>query len=103
MANASFPKLDGLLSESERSSQLTSWILHPKERRGAGTGMCGELLKSAGYINMTAIDLSVSMLEQAKKKGIYKAVVQKDLNEDSLDEFEGQFNAVICIGVFYPG
>ncbi|KAI6647369.1 Methyltransferase [Oopsacas minuta] len=153
MANVDFPKLDGLLSESERSSKLVSWMVYPEETQekvdavygdeaqqyeelsnkleyqgpstgtgifikflkqmfskecnildlGAGTGMCGELLKSAGYINMTAIDLSEQMLEEAKKKGIYKAVVQKDLNEDSLDEFEGQFDAVICIGVFFTG
>ncbi|KAI6647365.1 Methyltransferase [Oopsacas minuta] len=151
LADTNFPKIDGLFSESEKSSKLLSWILYHEENTivdrysdgakeyedittkleyrgptigtrifikfleqmfskecnildlGAGTGICGELLKSAGYINMTAIDLSVSMLEQAKKKGIYKAVVQKDLNEDSLDEFEGQFNAVICIGVFFPG
>ena len=153
MASNAYPKLDGVLSESELSSKLLSFILyHDKSRDsvdnlygkeaqqyeeltkkleyqgpfigtkilvrhleqmfnkecnildlGAGTGMCGELLKNAGYTNMTAIDLSEKMLEEAKKKNLYKSMVQKDLNEDSLEEFDGQFDAVICIGVFYFG
>ena len=153
MAYKTFPKLDGVLSESELSSKLLSFILYQDKSKdtvcnlygeeaqqyeeltkkleyqgpfvgtkifvgyleqlfnkrcnildlGAGTGMCGEILKNAGYTNMTAIDLSERMLEEAKKKNIYKSVVQKDLNVDSLEEFNELFDAVICIGVFYFG
>ena len=70
---------------------------------GAGTGMCGEILKNYGYSNITALDLSEQMLEEAKKKNIYNKFVEKDLNRDSLKELEGLFDAVICIGVFYYG
>ena len=70
---------------------------------GAGTGMCGEILKNEGYSSLTAVDISEQMLEEAKKKNIYREVIQKDLNRDSLEELEGVFDAVICIGVFYYG
>ena len=70
---------------------------------GAGTGMCGEILVKEGYRSITAVDISEQMLEEAKKKNIYKELIQKDLNKDSLQEMEGLFDAVICIGVFYYG
>ena len=153
MAQASFPKLEGLLSESEHSSKYVSWALYPGETKeksisvygedaqqyedlnnkldylahstgvrilvdhlekmfskecnildlGAGTGMCGKLLKNCGYTNMTAIDFCEEMLKEARKKDIYKTLVQKDINEDLLEEFDGLFDAVICMGLFYPG
>lgn len=153
MASKAYPKIDEILSESERSSKLLSFILYHDISKdtvdnlygeeaqqyeelcekleyqgpfigtrifvgyleqlfnkecnildlGAGTGMCGKILNNAGYTNMTAVDISDQMLEEAKKKNIYKSVVQKDLNRDSLEEFDGLFDAVICIGVFYYG
>ena len=153
MAQESFPKLEGLLSESEQTSKYVSWALYPGETKdksisvygedaqqyedlnnkldylahstgvkilvnhiekifskdcnildlGAGTGMCGDLLKKCGYTNMTAVDYCEEMLEEARKKNIYNSLVQKDINEDSLEEFDGLFDAVICMGLFYPG
>ena len=39
---------------------------------GAGTGLCGEVLRNAGFENVDALDISSEMLEEARKKNIYK-------------------------------
>ena len=48
----------------------------PKEARildaGAGTGLVGELLARQDYKNLTAMDLSIGMLEEARNKNCYQ-------------------------------
>lgn len=51
---------------------------------GAGTGLCGESLAVLGYRNLTAIDLSHDMLEQASKSGAYRQLERMKLG-DALD------------------
>ena len=70
---------------------------------GAGTGMCGEILYENGFTNLSAMDISEDMLEEAKKKKVYQQFIQKDLNSDSLADFQGAFDAAICVGVFFCG
>jgi len=66
---------------------------------GAGTGILGEKLASSGYNNLTAIDLSRSMLAVAQKKGVYKHLQQMVLGEP-LDFSDNYFSAVVSMGVF---
>lgn len=69
---------------------------------GAGTGMVGELLARQGYNNLVAMDLSISMLEEARKKNAYQEFHQMVMGEP-LDYATDSFDAVISIGVLTVG
>ncbi|MFC1917577.1 class I SAM-dependent DNA methyltransferase [Chloroflexota bacterium] len=73
----------------------------PKEAKildaGAGTGLVGEVLAGLGYNNLTAMDLSRGMLEETRKKNIYKELYQMVMGE-TLDFTTDLFDAVICVG-----
>lgn len=70
---------------------------------GAGTGAAGVELARLGFGNLTAIDLSEEMLEQAEAKGAYTQVFRLDLGLP-LDTFPmDHFDAAILVGVFSYG
>ena len=69
---------------------------------GAGTGLVGEQLKRRGYTHVEALDLSLGMLEEARKKDAYSAFHQMTLGE-TLDFPDGAFDATICVGVLTLG
>ena len=69
---------------------------------GAGTGLVAECLSEMGYQNIDAMDLSLGMLEEARKKGLYGQLHQMVLGETL--GFDSQaFGAVISVGVFTLG
>lgn len=71
---------------------------------GAGTGFVGEILKQTyGYTNLTAVDISPKMLEEAKKKNLYKEFILCDLNKDSLEAYYQKFDHLIAMGCFVLG
>lgn len=74
------------------------WILDA----GAGTGLAGEVLKDEGYKNISGIDLSEGMMNEALKKGVYKDYYLMDLTKE-LDFENERFDAVIIVGVFTHG
>ena len=69
---------------------------------GAGTGLVGECLAQAGYGNLVAMDLSLGMLREAKKKNVYNDFRQMALG-GTLDFPTDEFDAVISVGVFTQG
>lgn len=69
---------------------------------GAGTGLMGELLNLVGYRHIIGVDLSEGMLEQAKTRGVYKALYQMNLLE-TLDFPDDEFFSTLVIGVFALG
>ena len=69
---------------------------------GTGTGLVGDILASLGYRNLHAMDLSLGMLEEARRKGIYQDFLQMTLGEE-LDYETDSFDAVISVGVFTIG
>jgi SAM-dependent methyltransferase len=69
---------------------------------GAGTGMVGELLARQGYKDIVAVDISKGMLEEAKKKNVYREFRQMVLGEH-LDFPDDTFDAVISVGVLTYG
>ncbi|MEE8362578.1 MAG: class I SAM-dependent methyltransferase [Dehalococcoidia bacterium] len=69
---------------------------------GAGTGLVGGCLSQLGYRQLEAIDLSSGMLEEARKKGVYRRLNQMDLT-GRLGYADDSFDAVISIGVFTVG
>ncbi|MGR9105466.1 MAG: class I SAM-dependent DNA methyltransferase [Gammaproteobacteria bacterium] len=75
----------------------------PKEARildiGAGTGAMGYFLyHHQGYRNLEALDISPGMLEEARKKNVYKALHRKELGV-RWDFPDGAFDAVTCINM----
>lgn len=69
---------------------------------GAGTGLVGERLVSAGYRDLQAMDLSPGMLQVARQKNIYRKLWQMTLGEH-LAFATDRFDAVIGVGVFSTG
>jgi SAM-dependent methyltransferase len=69
---------------------------------GAGTGLVGELLAKQGYNNMVAMDISQGMLEEARKKNVYREFHQMVMGEP-LDYPADSFDAIISVGVLTVG
>lgn len=69
---------------------------------GAGTGQAGKLLIDAGYSNVIGMDLSLGMLEEARKKGVYQELRQMTMGE-TLDYATDSFDAVVTVGVLTVG
>lgn len=69
---------------------------------GAGTGLLGELLAVLDYQQVTAIDISMQMLERARSRGYYRELHQATLGE-ALPFEDDTFAAVVSSGVFTPG
>ena len=64
---------------------------------GTGTGLGGAYLRRNGYNNLSGMDMSGSMLEQAKPKGIYERLDQMVLGE-KLDYPDNDFDAILGVG-----
>jgi predicted TPR repeat methyltransferase len=69
---------------------------------GCGTGIIGAILSGNGYDYIDGLDYSGEMLEQAAKKGIYKNLIQGDLN-DTLEINDDSYSAIISVGTFTLG
>ena len=69
---------------------------------GAGTGMVGVLLAKQGYTNLTAIDLSQGMLDEAHRKDVYRELKTMVLGKH-LDYDDNAFDAGVSCGVFTVG
>ena len=69
---------------------------------GAGTGLVGGWLHDLGYTNLTALDLSPEMLQEARAQGVYAQVKVGDLMKP-LSFPDNDFEAVIAVGVFTQG
>lgn len=67
---------------------------------GCGTGLVGQALASLGYNDITGIDISPDMLEQATATGHYQQVQLQDLSQLPYPLADNQFAAVTCVGVF---
>lgn len=70
---------------------------------GAGTGAAGEALHALGFRDLTALDLSEAMLEQARRKNVYRRALAADLSMP-VDAFgRDRFDACVLVGVFSYG
>lgn len=69
---------------------------------GAGTGLVGMVLNKKGYGNITAMDMSNGMLDQARGKKVYNDYKLGILGE-TLDFESNSFGGIISVGVFTLG
>ena len=66
---------------------------------GAGTGLLVEALRSLGFSGpVDGIDLSPEMLDRARDKGIYRALVQADVTQPL--PMAGGYRGVVSSGTF---
>ncbi len=69
---------------------------------GCGTGLTSDLLSEHGFRNIDGIDLTVSMLEKARTRGIYRNLIQADLNEP-IELPDQSYDAMVSSGTFTCG
>ena len=69
---------------------------------GAGTGLMGEVLVKQGCDDLVAMDLSQVMLEEARKKNVYREFYQMVM-EEPLAFGTDSFDAVVSTGVLTVG
>jgi predicted TPR repeat methyltransferase len=69
---------------------------------GCGTGLVGVRLSKLGFVHLDGLDFSPQMLDQAREKGIYKELIQADLNEP-LNVAPSTYGAAISCGTFTHG
>lgn len=68
----------------------------------AGTGLTGDFLHGQGQHDLSALDFSPEMLEQAKKRGVYRHFHQHDLLEP-LPLEKNHYDALTAVGIFTEG
>lgn len=69
---------------------------------GAGTGLVAEFLTKASVTPIDAIDLSASMLDVARSKGIYRNLIVADVTKP-IENAEGPYNGIVSAGTFTHG
>ena len=69
---------------------------------GCGTGLVGVSLSKLGFVQLDGLDFSSQMLNEALRKGVYRELIQADLNE-SLDLSPSTYGAAISCGTFTHG
>ena len=69
---------------------------------GCGTGAVGSRLASLGFTAVDGIDISRAMLEVAAHKGVYRALLEADL-ERPLPVSTGSYAAAVSAGTFTAG
>jgi predicted TPR repeat methyltransferase len=69
---------------------------------GCGTGLVGVELHRAGAHNIDGVDLSIGMLDLARKTGAYRSLDTADLSKP-LDCDENKYDIVVCIGTMTQG
>lgn len=71
-----------LMKELSDISKLKCQVLDV----GCGKGHVGEYLKNDGYLHITGLDCSKSLLEIAKEKKAYENLVRAAVGESTIDE-----------------
>lgn len=69
---------------------------------GCGTGLGGAALRAAGFAAVDGVDFSSGMLERARAKSIYRAMILADLAE-GLSVQAGDYGNAVAVGVLAPG
>lgn len=94
----------GWLSPQRTADTLAKYVARDAAilDAGAGTGLVGQCLHNLGYGNLTAMDLSLGMLEVARQKNIYQGLDQMTMGE-TLGYATDRFDASVVVGVFTQG
>jgi predicted TPR repeat methyltransferase len=69
---------------------------------GCGTGLVGQALAMAGAKAIDGLDLSPTMLAEAKQTGLYRNLAQADLTRQ-IEKADETYDIVVCVGTFTLG
>ena len=69
---------------------------------GCGTGLVAEELAARGFTAIDGLDTSPRMLDEARAKGVYRALIEGDVRDPAAIE-PARYSAVIAVGVFGAG
>lgn len=69
---------------------------------GCGTGLTGCCLKDIGFSIIDGLDFSPAMLDQSRQKGVYRNLIEADLN-GVLPLADSAYGAAISTGTFTLG
>ncbi|XP_033762407.1 methyltransferase-like protein 27 [Pecten maximus] len=64
----------------------------------AGTGLVGEQLAKQGFVQIDALDPSQGMLDEAKTKNVYQALICSYFNEKELDIAPDTYDVIVISG-----
>lgn len=95
----------GYVAPQIATELLTSMIAAtsaPIYDAGCGSGKVGKLLAAAGYNQLTGADLSESMLQRARKTGVYRELKIADFST-ALAEQDEHYEGLISVGVWNDG
>lgn len=95
---------NGYVSPARTASALTQFL--PLEASildiGCGTGLSGVALNNSGFLNIHGSEINLSMLVNAKKKKVYKSLIQGKISNPFPDP-PGTYDAIVAIGVIGAG
>ena len=95
---------NGYVSPARTASALTQFL--PLEASifdiGCGTGLSGVALTNSGFSNIYGSEINLSMLINAKKKKVYKGLIQGTINNPFPDP-AGTYDGIVAIGVIGAG
>ncbi|MBL6856466.1 MAG: class I SAM-dependent methyltransferase [Rhodobacteraceae bacterium] len=95
---------NGYVSPARTASALTQFL--PLEAPifdiGCGTGLSGVALNNSGFLNIHGSEINLSMLVNAKKKKVYKSLIQGTIN-NPFPGPPGTYDAIVAIGVIGAG
>ena len=95
---------NGYVSPARTASALTQFL--PLEASildiGCGTGLSGVALNNSGFLNIHGTEINLSMLVNAKKKKVYKSLIQGKISNPFPDP-PGTYDAIVAIGVIGAG
>lgn len=66
---------------------------------GCGTGLAGVELAALGFTTIDGMDISPDMLDQARKKAVYRNLQVEDMTR-TLSYGDEAYDAVVCVGTF---
>ena len=70
---------------------------------GTGTGLTGQALANLGFKNIDGWDISEKILEEAKKKKVYRNLLKINLNESKSHVMVPKYDAAMSSGTFTKG
>ena len=86
----------------DEAARLLAGYADPEARvldAGCGTGLSGHALVAAGFSDIVGIDISVDSLRIAARRGVYREVLQVNLQALPLPFGDDAFDALTCVGV----
>ncbi len=69
---------------------------------GCGTGLSGQAMSDEGFTTIDGMDPSNGMLEQCRKRGLYRDLIALDLSQP-LPIAQDQYQVIMAVGVISTG